>query len=54
MTALPITHLRLRNQLIAGSTFHSPVEAVRWLGAVQSQVTQAGKCHGRHARAAAA
>ena len=31
MEALPITHLRLRNQRISYSTFHAPVEVVRWL-----------------------
>src|SRR5512146_2165395 len=38
-----ITQLRLHNQRLAGSSFHSPVEVVRWLGAVQSQDFQAAK-----------
>jgi Winged helix DNA-binding domain len=37
MTSLPITRLRLGNQLIANSPFHSVVEVVSRLGAVQAQ-----------------
>jgi hypothetical protein len=43
MTGSEITQFRLHNQLIAGSTVGSPVEVVRWLGAVQSQDYLAAK-----------
>ncbi len=37
MVGLTITQARLRNQRLDGSSFPSPVEVVRWLGAVQAQ-----------------
>ena len=38
-----ITRLRLHSQRLDGSSFHSPVEVVRWLGAVQAQDYPAAK-----------
>ncbi len=37
MAGLSITQVRLHNQRLDGSRFKSPVEVVRWLGAVQAQ-----------------
>lgn len=37
MTNPDIAHRRLHNQRIAGNKFETPADAVRWLGAVQSQ-----------------
>ncbi len=43
MVETSITQLRLHSQRLDGSRFHSPVEVVRWLGAVQAQDYPAAK-----------
>jgi hypothetical protein len=43
MAGSSIVQLRLHNQRLASSSLHSPVEVVRWLGAVQAQDYPAAK-----------
>jgi hypothetical protein len=43
MEAIQIPHLRMKNLSISQSALRSPVEIVKWLGAVQSQDYPAGK-----------